>query len=882
MNITEITKTLESFFDEDGSRIILWNDAESEFLETLDEIVPPNVELLRVDKIGTLAAKVRIELEEPDTKFLVYSPTAQPEPKDDWLLDIRLYSRNFTADRASLLLNEFGLNNQTLREFISERKTFFDSKDRRERLKGWILAEDSEKELGKKMLAVAASAKQPETFSIFLQIFADLVTEFEDSPESSLSDFTPAVWKSIEKFGLTYIFWNLAEDTFGYNSKNPKIYDLLVRLFVTDLAGNTINVLPSHIQPLKFANRSDAINASVFLANWRSNTAYLEHYQKISKIIETEIDAEKILAEIPVRSLTECETFEAVERRVISGLRDRLMSNLPADITDWQNLIYARRDKFWCRGSRGNSYRSAYNALLSALEFYVLKRKFENGFNFSNATEAFNAYREEIFLFDKYYRLFNESAHELKFKGWNVLKDLAAEIENAYGNWFLENLAVSWGKCLEHENLFESWKLEGVPNQYDFYRKNVKPITDKNADTKVYVIISDAFRYECAEELTSELNTEARKSGNALLEANLSAQLGVVPSYTGLGMASLLPRNETLDYKESKPNADILYTDGKATNGFANRDSVLNNFNGTAIKSDDLMNFNTEAGREFVRDFQVIYVYHNVIDAIGDTASTENETFQAVRQTIEELSRIVNFIFNSLNGSRIFITADHGFLFQFEPPAEIDKSSLDIKSDEVLKKKKRYVINPKIDPVSNAWHGQIKDTSGIAGDMEFLIPKGANRFHFTGGARFVHGGAMPQEICVPLISLKKLRGKAAKRSKVTKVGVMLLKNLNRIVNNVQNLEFIQTDAVSDRVLPITLSISLRDDKDKLISNTATVTFESSSDSMDDRRKTVQLNLRSATYDRTRQYFLLLEDTDAVVKEYQRLPVTIDIAFSSDF
>ncbi|MGI8668848.1 MAG: BREX-1 system phosphatase PglZ type A [Aridibacter sp.] len=881
MNISEITETLEKFFGVENYRVVLWNDAESEFLENIKEIVPARVELVRLDKIGGLAAKVKIELEEPLQKFLVYSPTIQPEAKDDWLLDVRLYSHNFTADAASLLLNELGLKKQSLREYIGEHKTFFASNDRRERLKQWLLAEDAEKEIGKKMLAITANAKQPETFSIFLQIFADLITEFEDSAENNLDNFSPSVWKNIEKFGLADNFWTLAKETFGYASEKPKLYDLLVRLFVTDFAGNANIELPQNIQPLKFASRSDAINAKVFLANWRSNTAYLEHYRKISTAIENEIDAENWLSEIPVRNLSECETFEAVERRIISGLRDRLLSELPADITDWQNLIYARRDKFWCSSSSGKSYLEVYKALLAALDFYSLRRKYEKGFSFSSAAEALNSYTDEIFLFDKYYRLFSESAHQVKFEGWNVLKPLTEGIENAYGNWFLENLAVAWGKCVEHENLFEKWEIENVSNQYNFYKQNVKPITDRNADTKVYVLISDAFRYECAEELTNELNAEARSSGNALLEAELSAQLGVVPSYTGLGMASLLPHT-TLDYKELNPNADILYTDGKSTSGFNNRTAVLNNFNGTAIKSDDLMDMNTASGRDFVKDFQVIYVYHNVIDATGDTASTESDTFDAVRKTINELSRIVNFIFNSLNGSRIFITADHGFLFQLEPPAAIDKSSLDIRSDEVLKKKKRYVINPKIEPVANGWHGNIRNTAGIAGDMEFLIPKGANRFHFTGGARFVHGGAMPQEICVPVIALKKLRGKAAKRSKVKKVGVTLLKNLTRIVNNVQKLDFIQTDAVSERVLPRTLSISLRDENDKLISNTATVTFESTSDSMDDRRKSVQLVLRSGDYDRKKSYSLLIEDKDAVVKEYQRIPVIIDIAFSSDF
>ena len=43
--------------------------------------------------------------------------------------------------------------------------------------------------------------------------------------------------------------------------------------------------------------------------------------------------------------------------------------------------------------------------------------------------------------------------------------------------------------------------------------------------------------------------------------------------------------------------------------------------------------------------------------------------------------------------------------------------------------------------------------------MQFWVPKGNNRFHFTGGARFVHGGAMLQEIVVPVIQVKHLKDK---------------------------------------------------------------------------------------------------------------------------
>ena len=54
------------------------------------------------------------------------------------------------------------------------------------------------------------------------------------------------------------------------------------------------------------------------------------------------------------------------------------------------------------------------------------------------------------------------------------------------------------------------------------------------------------MRYEVAEELTGYLNGTYRG------QAKLSFQLGVLPSYTALGMASLLPHSK-LEYTGACP-----------------------------------------------------------------------------------------------------------------------------------------------------------------------------------------------------------------------------------------------------------------------------------------------------------------------------------------
>jgi uncharacterized protein (TIGR02687 family) len=281
-----------------------------------------------------------------------------------------------------------------------------------------------------------------------------------------------------------------------------------------------------------------------------------------------------------------------------------------------------------------------------------------------------------------------------------------------------------------------------------------------------------------------------------------------------------------------------------------------------------------------VKPWRVVYIYHNKVDAVGDSASTESGTFRAVREAINDISKYVARIINELNGSQVLITADHGFLFQDKSLDAPDRSGLGSKPTGTLKAKKRYLLGKRLGHAANIWHGAVKTTAGIEGDMEFWVPKGANRFHFVGGARFVHGGAMLQEIVVPVITVKGLRGQAAEASTVRQVEVSLLGSVRRVVNNVQRFEFIQTEAVSERVQPRSVIVSIRED-DMPISNEVAATFESESAAMDERKKSVQLFLKAGTYDKRREYSLVLRDAKSRI-DYLRIPVTIDLTFASDF
>ena len=168
----------------------------------------------------------------------------------------------------------------------------------------------------------------------------------------------------------------------------------------------------------------------------------------------------------------------------------------------------------------------------------------------------------------------------------------------------------------------------------------------------------------------------------------------------------------------------------------------------------------------------------------------------------------------------------------------------------------------------------------LEGSLDFWVPKGASRFHFAGGARFVHGSAMPQEIVVPVITV---RVSEAENAKTKYVSVSLLGAVNKVVTNTQRFEFIQTDAVSERVLARSVVVSLRDgsDNDKPISNVQSITFDSTSQLLDERKRSILLTVLAGAHDPHKHYDLVMRDAVSNV-EVLRLPVKVDLAFGNDF
>lgn len=872
MKAEQVNQALEQKFIEDGARLVFWHDAKGEFREYVAagfEGALASVRILDVAEQGALAAKLCLEREDPNGKYLVYTEGQLPPPDEDWLLDIRLYSVEFSADVANLWHQELGLASLSLREHLRERGAFMASQDRRRRLARLVVPSDDEAALDLKMLAVLSGSTIASPF--------DVLTAICDSHTGGgrfdLAN-TPEVFLQIQKMGLSHCFWALMRTEFSYETDQPTLPGLMRRIFLSELLYEAddegFGPIVHHKLPL-----AGTRNAVVFLTQWRDSSTRCASYNLAANAIAAEQNIAELLGAQATETLAEVFTFWEAERRVLSGLKDQLLE-APAqvDLPAMKRIVSARKAGHWLSGvgrdrADARAVADAYDAVLAAAELFKLAREHRSGFSFDNADLLLKAYAAELHRYDRHYRAFCAMSRAAAGQGWDLLKSLAELVERVYDQAFLQPLGREWSRLLDQGFLSE-WASATFPAQSDFYQKKVRPYLEEADRRRAFVIISDAFRYEAGRELLEELKARCP------VQVDLSAMLGVLPSYTALGMASLLP-HKNLAYSA---DGEVL-VDGFAVAGTDARSKRLAEVEGLAVQAKEIREMRRDDARALVKGKRVIYLYHNLIDARGDSASTESETFEAVADCINELVELVQFCVNSLNASRIWITADHGFLFQREAPDEADRSVLSHRPSQAVKSKKRYVIGPSLGEVDEAHHGRISDTVGAEGEMEFWIPRGSNRFHFAGGARFVHGGAMPQEVLVPLLTVSH-RADAEARSglRSEKVSIQVLGANHKITTPTYRFEIIQTEAVGERRLPLTVRAAVYEGPQPVTSVEA-LTFDSVSSNIDERKKSLRLELRSGTFDKAKAYRLLLRDveTDA---EVQAIPVVIDRSFEDDF
>ncbi|MBK6734352.1 MAG: PglZ domain-containing protein [bacterium] len=192
---------------------------------------------------------------------------------------------------------------------------------------------------------------------------------------------------------------------------------------------------------------------------------------------------------------------------------------------------------------------------MAAARLFELRNTHKGNFSFADASAALDMYCSDGYRYDRHYREFCAACAEAALPGWEPLRAMAEEVERAYDQAFLAPFGREWTRLLD-AGFLQSWCLPDRAMQHNFFRDQIRPVLQESEKRKAYVIISDALRFEAAHELVESMNGKYR------MRAELDWMLGVLPSYTALGMASLLPHKK-LAYADK----EIVEADGKSTQG---------------------------------------------------------------------------------------------------------------------------------------------------------------------------------------------------------------------------------------------------------------------------------------------------------------------------
>ena len=834
LNLKQITDKLNSQLQGDVRKLVFWYDENGEFAEDIDTLELGNAKVLRLEKDNQFYIKHFLECEDTATHYLVYAPFPKPDIKENHLEDTLRYSKRFYADRASLITLDLGYD-EKLKDVFREYNKFFASKERRQKFYDLEIEATTKADIEVGIMSVLCKLKTSNFEEVVRAILCD--DGFEDN--KYLIEF--------ERYAVDKAFWEQANVHFGYSDPKPTLEKFTMTLFVTYLSKTVYGEIPQPWKP--FIAYKSTNNVTVYLDNLMNSYLYGKRFDEISDIVYNALNADKVLRRMEPADMVDCHLFAGIDRILIDWLIERLENEDTAAKLNGKSITEI------CVNRRRNHFGNKVSA-----EYYVI----ENAWHLlsygvyvpvSGINNIIRKYQEELYEADRRYRYFY--FHYDKVEDTRKFENLRQLFENVYTNDYLNNICVNWNRELK-----AAGGKTNLPKQIQFYDRYVRAARERTV-----VIISDALRYEVGYSLYRKLKSDEK------CKVKIEPMQSVLPSYTRLGMAALLP-HRTLELTD---DFEVL-VDGKGCNDTAHREPILQSYkpNSRCVQYDDLKNMSVAQLREVFTNQEVVYVYHNQVDARGDKLNTENEVFTACEEAIEEIAALIRRLTTSANTVHFIVTADHGFIYKRDNLTESDKIG-NITGSKVYKAK-RYVVAKQAVEADGVESLPLSTVLQNNDDKIVSFPMASDIFKAPGGGmNFVHGGSSPQEMLIPLIDVRTEKG----HKETTSAVISLVSLSNKITNLIFSLDFIQNEPVGNVVKETTYRICFVNENGEKISNEILHTADNRSPEAANRIFKLRFNLRNRHYNRSDKYYLLIVD-DKKDLEVLRQEVMIDIAFADDF
>ncbi len=835
-------------------RIIVWYDEDREFEAELESLNLSNAKIISLTGSNTFYVKKTLCYDDTTSNYLLYRPVFYEENDDNWLLDIELYSEDFRADLLSMYQKEVGIpDGPEFRKILKGYKKFFNAKDRRQKLS--LLSKNIERasDLHLAVMSVICKIQEPNRNLIIRTVL-----------EAGLNNETNTIYQEMVNFDANIAFWKLVERVTGYNDESHSLEGLMAHILLTALS-RTMN--EEYLKGLeRFMSSTHQAYCYDLVSDWlvSSGSEILREY---ARNIEETLRLRDRFIKLEIEDIYTTECFPCINECILI----KLMSDIKVGVIDVDKIRDAatkRRTAVWY-----DSVKNYYEGILQAANMHEFYKEYSIGFHTVEPEKFWKEYTTEYYKMDTYYRLyhlqFGESINNYNTELHDLFSEVTNSVEAIYTNWYLRQLGESWTNICE-DHLKEFGYIPSVNRQENFYTNKIK-----NADTKMYVIISDALRYEVAAQLSLELQRETQS------KVTLGSMQSIFPSVTKFGMAALLPHKELS--VECRNDKITVLADGSLTESNY-RDKILKNANpnSVALGYKDIVSVSRADRTALVKGMDVVYIYHDTIDAAAH--SSDSNVFPSCDTAIAEIKNLIKIIVNDFSGVNIIVTSDHGFLYTYSPLTEEDKVSSESFKGQHKEIARRYAICEQ-----DATPDYLMPVKFLQGNTEFtaFAPKENIRIKMNGGGlNFVHGGVSLQEMVVPVIEYKNLRNDSKEYQKnkskydTKPVSVSLLSATKKVSNMIFSLNFYQKEAVSTNREAANYSIYFTDANGKQISDIQRIIADKTSENGQDRTFRCTFNLKSMQYSITDVYYLVIADETGISMP-ERIEFQIDIPFAVD-
>lgn len=836
-------------------RIVVWIDEDQEFVDKLDEITVNGAKIVALTGTNNFYVKKLLAVDDPISDYLVYRPFAYESDEDNWLLDVELYGEAFRADLVSMWMDEMGIpQTPALRRGFKQYRKFFNAAVRRNKVASQPATPATPAQLQMAIMAALAGLKEAKPNDIIKAVL-----------KTGLQKESNGVYQDFVSYGIDEAFWRMVAQGTGYQDMDADLAQLATHILLT---ASTRTMRQEFLAGLQmFISSAHQAYCYDFVSDWMHSEDAGDIYA-IAEHVESELKLPQRFIKLQVADLVETEVFPCVNEVILVKLMTEISDHI-IDVDTITQTVEKRRTCIWY-----DDVKNYYEGILQVAKMQAFFKEHSAGFHTVEPAKVWKEYTSEYYIMDTYYRQFHKSYSESLKNYHEELSDLFThvmeKVEGLYATWFLGQLGNNWSDACA-DNLREYGRVLEVPQQTDFYRRQVAA-----SDSKVYVVISDAMRYEVAATLAEQLRRETQA------KVDLKSMQAVFPTITKFGMAALLPHKElSVALRTGKAERLAVLADRQSTEA-NNRDKLLKGADlaSVALKYKDIIGMKRADRQALIKGMNVVYIYHDTIDEAGHL---ESSIFSACDTAIDELKNMVRIIANEWGGANILITADHGFLYTYSLLSEDGKVDKTTQSDQDVEIGRRYAIMQK-----GAQPKYLLPVKFLGGDTAYdaFAPRESIRIKMKGGGlNFVHGGISLQEMVVPVIEYHFLRNQSKEYKKnkskydTKSVEISLLSANRKISNMIFSLNFYQKDAVGGNREAATYQLYFTDSSGKAISDVQKIIADKTSDNGQERTFRCSFNLKSLKYSSTDTYYLVIADENGL--QVQREEFQIDVAFAVD-